>query len=138
MKTQSSFGQFHDPVRQSKILFHTDIYRKADLFNCIISHFGGTPLAVLVDLLNGFTGVEGVALFQTAGDLSGTLDGVCGRDAIVGISNSFLSTAGANWKVWFSSIWVLKASVFPCTQMWLEVKLCSSEFLVGMFHLTPV
>ena len=52
-----------------------------------------------MDLFNGSIGVEGVALFLTVGDLSGTLDGVFGRDAIVGIRDAFLSTAGANWKV---------------------------------------
>ena len=60
----------------------------------IISHFGGTPLVILVDLLNGSTGVEGVMIFLTVGDLSGTLDGVAGRDAIVGIGDSFLFIAG--------------------------------------------
>ena len=74
-----------------------------------ISHFGGTPLVILVDPLAGSIGVEGVALFLAVGDLSGTLDGVSGRDAIVGIGNSFPSIAGLNWKVWFSSIWVLES-----------------------------
>ena len=60
----------------------------------IMSHFGGTPLVILVDLLNGSTGVEGVMIFLTVGDLSGTLDGVSGRDAIVGIGDSFLFIAG--------------------------------------------
>ena len=36
----------------------------------IMSHFGGTPLVILVDLLNGSTEVEGVVLFLTVGDLS--------------------------------------------------------------------
>ena len=49
----------------------------------IMSHFGGTPLVILVDLLSGSTGVEGVMIFLTIGDLSGTLDGVSGMDAIV-------------------------------------------------------
>ena len=60
----------------------------------IMSHFGGTPLVILVDLLNGSTEVEGVAIFLTVGDLSGTLDGVSGRDAIVGIGDSILFIAG--------------------------------------------
>ena len=60
----------------------------------IVSHFGGTPLVILVDLLNGSTGVEGVAIFLTVGNLSGTLDGVSGRDAIVGIGDSILFIAG--------------------------------------------
>ena len=64
------------------------------LHQFIISHFGGIPLVILVDLLNGSIGVEGVALFLTIGDLSGTLDDVFGRDAIVGLRDSFLSTAG--------------------------------------------
>ena len=76
------------------------------------SSFGGTPLVILVDFLNGSIGVEEVMLFLTVGDLSGTLDGVSGRDAIVGIRDSFLSTAGVNWKVWFSSIWVLESICF--------------------------
>ena len=61
----------------------------------IMSHFGGTPLVILVDLLNGSTGVEGVMIFLPVGDLSGTLDGVPGRDAIVGIGELFLFIAGA-------------------------------------------
>ena len=60
----------------------------------IMSHFGGTPFIILVDLLYGSTGVEGVMIFLTVGDLPGTLDGVSGRDAIVGIGNSFLFVAG--------------------------------------------
>ena len=60
----------------------------------MIRHFGGTPLVILVDLLNGSTGVEGVVIFLTDGDLSRTLDGVSGRDAIVGIGDSFLFIAG--------------------------------------------
>ena len=60
----------------------------------IMSHFGGTPLVILTDLPNGSTGVEGVVIFLTVGDLSGTLDGVSGRDAIVGIGDSFLFIAG--------------------------------------------
>ena len=60
----------------------------------IMSHFGGTPLVILVDLLNGSTGVEGVVIFLTVGDLSGTLDGVSGRDTLVGIGDSFLFVAG--------------------------------------------
>ena len=59
-----------------------------------MSCFGGTPLVILVDLLNSSTGVEGVMTFLTVGDLSGTLDGVSGRDAIAGIGNSFLFIAG--------------------------------------------
>ena len=74
-----------------------------------ISCFGGTPLVILVDLLNGSIGVERVVLFLTVGDLSGALDVVYGRDAIVGIGDSFPSTVGVNWKVWFSSIWVLES-----------------------------
>ena len=81
-----------------------------------MSHFGGTPLVILVDLLTGSIGVqceaEGVALFLAVVDLSGTLDGVSGRDAIVGIGDSFPSIAGVNWKVWFSSIWVLESICF--------------------------
>ena len=60
----------------------------------IMSHFGGSPLVILIDLLNGSTGVEGVVIFLTVGHLSGTLDGVSGRDAIVGIEDSFLFIAG--------------------------------------------
>ena len=60
----------------------------------IMSCFGGTPLVILVDLLNGTTGVEGVVIFLTVGDLSGTLDGVSGRDATVGIGDLFLFIAG--------------------------------------------
>ena len=62
----------------------------------ITSHFGGTPFVILEDLLNGSIGVEGVVFLLTVGDLSGTLDGVFGRDAIVGIRDSFLFTAGVN------------------------------------------
>ena len=61
-----------------------------------ISHFGSTPLVILVDLLTGSIGVEGVVLFLDVGDLSGTLGGVSGRDAIVGIGDSFPSIAGVN------------------------------------------
>ena len=68
-----------------------------------ISCFGGVPLVILVDLLTGSIGiqcgVEGVALFLAVGDLSGTLGGVSGRDAIVGIGDLFPSVAGVNWKV---------------------------------------
>ena len=53
----------------------------------IMRHFGATPLVILVDLLNGSTGVEGVAIFLTVDDLSRTLDGVSGRDAIVRIGD---------------------------------------------------
>ena len=60
----------------------------------IMSLFGGTPLVILIYLLNCSTGVEGVAIFLTVGDLSGTLDGVSGRDMIVGIADSFLFIAG--------------------------------------------
>ena len=60
----------------------------------IMSHFGGTPLVILVDLLNGSTGVDGVVIFLTVDDLSGTLDGVSGRDAMVGIGDSFLFIVG--------------------------------------------
>ena len=62
----------------------------------IMSHFGGTPLVILVDFLNGSTGVEGVMIFLTVGDLSGTLDGVSGRDAIVRIGDSFLFIDGVH------------------------------------------
>ena len=75
----------------------------------IISHFSGTPFIILEDLLNGSIGVEGYALFLTVGDLPETLDAVSGRDAIVGIRDSFLFNAGLNWKVWFSSILVLES-----------------------------
>ena len=77
-----------------------------------MSHFGDTPFVILEDLLNGSIGVEGVVFFLTVGDLSGTLDDVFGRDAIVGIIDSFLFTAGVNWKVWFSSILVLESNCF--------------------------
>ena len=60
----------------------------------IMSCFGGTPLVILVDLLNGSTGVEGVVIFLTVDDISGTLDGESGRGAIVGIGDSFLFVAG--------------------------------------------
>ena len=60
----------------------------------IMSCIGGTPLVILIDLLNGSPGVEGVAIFLTIGDLSGTLDGVSGRDAILGIGDLFLFIAG--------------------------------------------
>ena len=60
----------------------------------IISHFGGPPLVILIDFLNGSTGLEGVVIFLTVGDLSRTLDGVSRRDAIVGIGNSFLFITG--------------------------------------------
>ena len=60
----------------------------------IMSNFGSTPLVILVDLLNDSTGVEGVMISLTVRDLSGTLDGVSGRDAIVGIRDSFLFIAG--------------------------------------------
>ena len=60
----------------------------------IMSHFGATSLVILIDLLNGSTAVEGVVIFLTVGDLSGTLDGVSGRDAIVEIGDSFLFIAG--------------------------------------------
>ena len=49
-----------------------------------------------MDLLTGSIGVEGVALFLAVGDLSGTLDDVSGRDAFVGIWDSFPSIAGVN------------------------------------------
>ena len=65
----------------------------------IISCFGGTPFIILEDLLNGSIGVEGIAFYLTVGDLSGTLGCVFGRDAIVGIRDAFLFTAGVNWKV---------------------------------------
>ena len=68
---------------------------------------------LVVDLVNGSIGMEGVAFFLTVGDLSGTLDDVFGGDAIVGIKDSFLVTAGVNWKVWFSSILVLESIHFP-------------------------
>ena len=60
----------------------------------IMSQFGGTPLVILIDLLNGSTGVEGVAIVLTVSDLSGSLDGVSGRDAIVGNGDSILFIAG--------------------------------------------
>ena len=60
----------------------------------IMSYFGGILLVILVDLLNGSTGVEGVVILLTVGDLSGTLDDVSGREAIVGIGDSFLFIAG--------------------------------------------
>ena len=59
-----------------------------------MSCFGGTPLIIFIDLLNGSTGVEGVVIFLTVGVLSGTLDGVSRRDAIVGIGDPFLFIAG--------------------------------------------
>ena len=62
------------------------------MHHLIMSCFGGTPLVILIDLI-GSTGVEGVVIFLTVGDLSGTLDGVSGRDAIVGIGGSFLFIA---------------------------------------------
>ena len=66
-----------------------------------------------MDLLTGSIGVqcgvEGVAFLLAVGDLSATLDGVSGRGAIVGIGNSFPFIAGVNWKVLFSSIWVLES-----------------------------
>ena len=61
------------------------------MFRCIssffswISHLGGTPLVILVDPLTGSIGVEGGALFHAVGDVSGTLNGVSGRDTIVGL-----------------------------------------------------
>ena len=64
------------------------------MYQLVMSCFGGTPLLILVDLLNGSTGVEGVMIFLAVGDLSGTLDGVSGRDAIVGMRDSFLFIAG--------------------------------------------
>ena len=60
----------------------------------VMSHIGGTPLVILVDLLNGSTEVEGVMIFLTVVDLSGTLDGVSGRDVIVGIGDSLLFVGG--------------------------------------------
>ena len=108
----------------------------------IMSCFGGSPLVILIDLLNGSTGVEEDAIFLTVGDQSGTIYGVSGRDAIVGIGDSFLFIASIYWKVWFSSILVLESIcflfAFCCIQMWFDVKSCSSEFLVGIFHPTPV
>ena len=77
-----------------------------------MSHFGGTPVVIMVDLLIGSTGVEGVVIFLTVGDLSRTLDGVSGRDAIEGIGESILSIPDAYWKMWFSSIWVLSSICF--------------------------
>ena len=59
-----------------------------------MSCFGGTPLIILVDPLDGSAGVEGVAIFLTDSDLLGTLDDVSGRDAIVVIGDSFLFIAG--------------------------------------------
>ena len=73
----------------------------------IISCFGGTPFLILEDLLNGSIGVEEVVFFLTVGDLSGTLEGV-----FVGIRDLVLFTAGVNWKVWFSSTWVLESICF--------------------------
>ena len=118
---------------QSKILFHTDIYTKADLFHCISLlqvHFSSPPFIILEDPFNGSIAVEGVAFFLTVGDLSGTLDGVFGRDAIVGNRDSFLFTAGVKWEVWFSSILVLEgicfsshSIVFKCGLMWSHVLL---------------
>ena len=60
----------------------------------IMSHLVDTPLVILVDLLNGSTGEEGVMIFLTVGDLSGPLDGVSERDTIVGIGDAFLFIAG--------------------------------------------
>ena len=79
------FGKFYDPIS------HWYIHKSwiISLHQLITSHFGGTPLVILVDLLNGSTGVEGVIIFLAVDELSETLDGVIGRDAIVGIGNSF-------------------------------------------------
>ena len=60
----------------------------------MMSHFGGTPLVTLIDLLNASNGVEEVVIFLTVDDLSGTLDGISERDAIVGFGDSFILIAG--------------------------------------------
>ena len=101
-----------------------------------MSHFDGTPFIILEDLLNGYTGVEWVAFLLTVGDLSGTLDGVFGTDAIVGI-HSWCKLEGVVFfhlgagKHLISSYSV----VFKHGLMQSHVP---SEFLVGIFHPTPV
>ena len=77
-----------------------------------MSHFCGTPLVILVDLLNGSIGVEEVTNFLAVDELSEALDGVIGSHAMVGIGISFLFMVGVYWKVWFSSIWVLSSICF--------------------------
>ena len=37
-----------------------------EMHQLIMSYFGGTPLVILIDLLNGSTGVEGVVIFLSA------------------------------------------------------------------------
>ena len=108
----------------------------------IMGCFGGTPLVILIDLLNGLAGVERVAIFLTVGDLSGTLDGVSGRYAIVEIGR-FIPIY--SWCILKGVIFFhfgagkhLFFLAFCCIQTWFDVKLYSSEFLVGIFHPTPV
>ena len=59
-----------------------------------MSHFGGIPLVILVDLLNDSTGVEGVTIFLAADETSEDLDGIFGNNIIVGICDPFLLIAG--------------------------------------------
>ena len=59
-----------------------------------MSHFGGIPLVILVDLLNNSTGMEGVTIFLAVDGLSEDLDGIFGNDVIVGIGDPFLFIAG--------------------------------------------
>ena len=79
-----------------------------------------------MDLLNGSIGVEGVVFFLTVGDPSGTLDGVSGRDAIVGIKR-FIPIH--SWCILASVVFFhlgagkhLFFLTLCCTQMWLDVK----------------
>ena len=62
--------------------------------------------------------MKGVAFFLVVGNPSGTLYGVSGRDAIVGIGDSFPYVAGISWKGWFSSIRVLEIIWFPHTMLY--------------------
>ena len=54
-----------------------------------MSHFGGIPLVILVDLLKDSTRVEGITIFIAVDELSEDLDGVFGNDVTVGIGNPF-------------------------------------------------
>ena len=101
------------------------------------SHFGGTPFVILVDLLTSSISVqcevEGVVLFLVIGDPSGTLDGVSGRDAIVGMGDSFPSVAGISWKGWFSSIRVLEIICFSSHSVVFKHGLMCSHVLLSFW-----
>ena len=142
---QGSFEKFYVPILHWYIhnIIHWYVHkgRIISLHQLITNHCDGILFVVLVDLLKGIFGVEGVVVSLTANVSSEDWDDVFGDDVILGIDSSFPFIPDVYWKV-FSSVWFFSSICFSLHLVIFRHGLMWScvlhSFWVDVFHLAPV